>query len=106
MAVQRPTPEQVRTAAAEVGLSLTDADVQSYIGLMKASVDAYNVVDGMPDCLPEVKYPRTPGRFPTAEENTHNAWYVKTSIQGADAGPLEGKKVAIKDNIIWWRVCQ
>src|ERR1700676_3551657 len=98
MAVQLPTPEQVRAAASEVGLSLTDADVQSYIGLMKASVDAYNAVDAMPDCLPEVRYPRTPGRFPSAEENTHNAWYVKTSIAGADAGPLKGKKVAIKDN--------
>jgi len=98
MAVQLPTPEQVRAAAGEVGLSLTDADVESYIGLMKASVEAYNLVDRMPDCLPEVKYPRTPGRFPGAEENTHNAWYVKTSIAGADAGPLKGKKVAIKDN--------
>jgi amidase len=98
MTVQLPTPEQVRAAAGEVGLSLTDADVQSYIGLMKASVDAYNVVDAMPDCLPEVKYPRTPGRFPSAEENTHNAWYVKTSIRGANTGPLKGKKVAIKDN--------
>src|SRR5271169_6717458 len=100
MAVQLPTPEQLRAAAGEVGLSLTDADVQSYIGLMKASVDAYNVVDAMPDCLPEVKYPRTPGRFPSADENTHNAWYVKTAIKGADSGPLKGRRVAIKDNIM------
>jgi amidase len=98
MAVQLPTPEQVRAAAGEAGLSLTDEDVQSYIGLMKASVEAYNLVDGMPDCLPAVKYPRTPGRFPSAEENKHNAWYVKTTIEGADAGPLKGKKIAIKDN--------
>ncbi len=98
MAVQLPTPEQVRAAASEAGLSLTDEDVQSYIGLMKASVEAYNLVDAMPDCLPAVKYPRTPGRFPSAEENKHNAWYVKTTIAGADAGPLKGKKIAIKDN--------
>src|SRR5271155_5696 len=98
MAVQLPTPEQLRAAASEVGLSLTDADVQSYIGLMMASVEADNAVDAMPDCLPEVKYPRTPGRFPSPEENTHNAWYVKTSIRGAAEGPLKGKKVAIKDN--------
>lgn len=98
MAVQLPTPEQVRAAAAEVGLSLTDADVQSYIGLIKPNVDAYNAVDAMPDYLPPVKYPRAPGRFPSPEENKHNAWYVKTSIKGADSGPLKGKKVAIKDN--------
>jgi amidase len=98
MAVQVPTPEQIRAAAAEVGLSLTDADVASYIGLIKPNVAAYNAVDAMPDCLPPVKYPRTPGWFPAPEENKHNAWYVKTSIKGADSGPLKGKKVAIKDN--------
>jgi len=98
MAVQLPTPDQIRAAATEVGLSLTDADLQSYIALIAPNVAAYNVVDAMPDYLPPVKYPRTPGRFPSPEENKHNAWYVKTSIKGADSGPLKGKKVAIKDN--------
>jgi amidase len=100
MAVIQPTPAQLREAANEAGLSLTDADVQSFLGLIKGNVDAYNVVDGLPDNLPEVKYPRTPGRFPSADENRHNAWYVKTSIKGASSGPLKGKKVAIKDNVM------
>ena len=100
MAVQIPTPEQVRAAASEVGLSLTAEDVQSYIGLMKGNIAAYKLIDEMQDCLPEVKYPRTPGRFPSAEENPHNAWYVKTSIKGAETGPLKGKKVGVKDNIM------
>jgi amidase len=100
MAVPYPSPEQVRQAATEIGLSLSDDDVKSYIGLMKGMVDAYNVVDRMPDYLPAVKYPRTPGYFPSHEENKHNAWYVKTSIKGADSGPLKGKKVAVKDNVM------
>ena len=29
MAVQVPTPEQIKAAATEVGLSLTDADIQA-----------------------------------------------------------------------------
>ena len=100
MSVPYPSPNQIKEAATEVGLSLTDADVESYSGLMKGMVDAYNVIDHMPDCLPKVKYPRTPGYFPPAEENPRNAWYVKTSIQGAPSGPLKGKKVAIKDNVM------
>jgi amidase len=100
MAVQIPTPQQVREAATEVGLSLTDADVQSYIGLMKGNIAAYNLVDAMPDNLPAVKYPRTPGYFPPPEENKHNAWYVKTSIKGAESGPLRGSRVAVKDNVM------
>ena len=100
MAVPPITPDQVLDAADTVGLSLTDADVNSYIGLMKGYIDAYNVVDGMPDNLPPVNYPRTPGRFPTAAENPRNAWYVKSSVKGATSGKLAGKKIAAKDNIM------
>ena len=46
---------------------------------------AYNVVDAMPDNLPRVQYPRTPGYRPAGEENKHNAWYVKTTVPGAAA---------------------
>ena len=49
---------------------------------MQPSIDGYNTVDAMPDNLPAVKYPRTPGYRPSGAENPYNAWYVKTSIQG------------------------
>jgi amidase len=100
MAVQVPTPQQVKAAATAVGLSLTDDDIQSYIALMIPNIDAYNLVDAMPDYLPVVRYPRTPGSFPSPEENTHNAWYVKTAITGAASGPLHGKRIAVKDNVM------
>ena len=61
MAVQVPTPEQILDLADEMELDLTDADVQSYIDLFRPNVAAYNVVDAMPDNLPAVTYPRTPG---------------------------------------------
>ncbi|MCG8352720.1 MAG: amidase [Chloroflexales bacterium] len=100
MAVQYPTPAQLREAADAIGLALTDDDVRSYLGLLKPNIDAYNLVDHMPDELPPVTYPRSPGRFPPVTENPRNAWYVRTSIKGADHGPLKGKKVAVKDNIM------
>src|SRR5580704_1723069 len=100
MAIQLPTPSQLRAVASEVGLDLTDADLASFIGLMRSSVDAYNVVDAMPDNLPPVRYPRGAGYRPTGEENAYNAWYVKTTIPGAPTGKLAGKTVALKDNIM------
>ena len=100
MAVQVPTEQQLREVAAEVGLALTDADVKSFIDLMRPSVAAYNVVDAMPDNLPRVKYPRTPGYRPPAGENKHNAWYVKTRVEGASRGKLKGRTVVLKDNIM------
>ena len=47
-----------------------------------------------------VKYPRTPGYRPTGDENKHNAWYVKTTVEGAARGKLKGKTVVLKDNIM------
>jgi amidase len=100
MPVTVPTPDQLKGIAAQIGLSLTDADIASYIDLMRPSIAGYNIVDALPDNLPRVKYPRTPGYRPGADENPHNAWYVKTTVKGAPKGKLAGKTVVLKDNIM------
>ncbi len=100
MAVQVPTSDQIFDIAEEIGLHLTEADVDSFIGLMKGSIDAYNIIDAMPDNLPQVKYTRTPGYRPSGEENKYNAWHVKTTVQGAARGKLKGKTIVLKDNIM------
>ena len=45
-------------------------------------------------------YPRTPGYRPRPEENTHNAWYYKSRVEGAPTGKLKGKTVVLKDNVM------
>jgi amidase len=100
MAVQMPSPEQMRDVARRCGLSLSEADLDSFRGLFAGYVAAYNLVDAMPDEVPAVKYPRTPGYRPGPAENPRNAWYRKTSIKGAASGKLKGKRVAIKDNVM------
>ena len=100
MSVVLPTPTQVRAVAAQCGLSLSEEDVASFRGLMQGSVDAYNLVGAMPDEVPEVKYPRTPGYRPAPEVNLRNAWYRKSVVKGASSGKLKGKTVALKDNIM------
>ena len=102
MAVQSPTRDQILDLASELGLDLSDEDVDSYIGLFQGNVEAYNLVDSMPDNLPEVKYPRTPGYKPRDDENKYNAWHVKTEIKGASRGKLKGREVVLKDNIIFY----
>ena len=99
-AVALPTPDQLRDVADACGLALTDEDVSSFRGLMQGSIDAYNVVAAMPDEVPVVKYPRTPGYRPGPEENPRNAWYRKATVKGAASGKLKGKVVALKDNIM------
>ena len=100
MTVQLPTVAQILNTAEAIGLNLTEADAVSFQGLLKPSIAAYNTVDAMADNLPPVRYPRTPGYRPTGEENTHNAWYIKTTVKGAPEGKLKGKTVVLKDNIM------
>ena len=99
MSVKRPTIEQMTDIVESLGMTMSKERVGEFISLMDGSFAAYDIVDQMPDEIPVVKYPRTPGYRPSAEENPLNAWYVKTDIQGAPSGKLKGKTVAIKDNV-------
>ena len=99
MAVKRPTLAQLHAVARDLGMTLSDDDAASFLALMQGSFGAYDAVDAMPDYVPSVRYPRTPGHRPEGEDNRYNAWYVKTRVQGAPAGKLAGKTVALKDNI-------
>ena len=99
MTAQRPTHAQLAEIAAELGMHMSDARIQEFLDVMQGTLDAYDVVDAMPDYLPPVLYPRTAGHRPSPEENPLNAWYVKTEVRGAPRGPLHGRTVALKDNV-------
>src|SRR3981189_1701987 len=99
MAVRRPTLDQLRSVAEDLGMHMGVEELKSYDELMQANYTAYDAVEAMRDYLPAVKYPRMPGYRPEGEENKYNAWYVKTEIKGAASGKLAGKTVALTDNI-------
>jgi amidase len=99
MAIEAPKPEQILAIASDFGLALSEADAHSFAGLIAGSVPSYDRLDELPEPSPPVKYPRTSGRRPAPEENPYNAWYWRCAIEGAAAGPLAGKRVAVKDNI-------
>ncbi len=99
MTIKRPSTTQLRAVADSLGMSMTDDELQSYLGLMAGQLEAYAAIEQLPDYVPQVKYPRTPGYRPEGEENRYNAWFVKTTIKGAPAGKLAGKTVALKDNV-------
>ncbi|MEO1722125.1 MAG: amidase [Pseudomonadota bacterium] len=99
MSIRRPTAHEVREAGAELGLTLSPADAESFLGLMQGLFDSYDIVDEMVEPLPEVRYPRTPGHRPEPADNPFGAWAVLSTIRGATRGPLMGKTVAVKDNV-------
>jgi amidase len=99
MTVRRPTLEQMKTLISGLHMTMSDAEVLDYMTEMEGSMLAYDRIDSLPDYLPQVKYPRTPGARPAPADNPLNAWYVKTEVRGATSGPLEGKRIVLKDNV-------
>jgi amidase len=64
MTVQRPTHAQMKAIVAELGMNMSDARMQEFLDVMQGTLDAYDVVDALPDYLPPVLYPRTSGTGP------------------------------------------
>ena len=99
MTIKRPTTEQLQDIVADLGMSLEPERLEAFRALMEGSIASYDVVEALPDEKPLVKYPRTPGYQPGADENPLNAWYIKTTVAGAPGGKLAGKTVVLKDNV-------
>ncbi len=97
--VRRPTLEQMQEVVYSLHLSMSQGEVAEYLEVLEGTFQAYDRVNQLPDFLPSVRYPRTPGYRPGANENQLNAWAVKTDVHGAPHGPLSGKRVVLKDNI-------
>ena len=99
MTIKRPDLKQMQHLARKLSLSMDDAELTEYLRLMEPHFQSYDLLSSLPDNLPEVRYPRTGGVRPPAEENPLNAWYVKCEVRGAANGPLGGKRIALKDAV-------
>ena len=96
---QKPTVADLRQAAQKLGMNPSDTYLNAVEQIITPLANAYATLDTTPDELPAVKYPRGQFYRPSAEENPHGAWYMKTSIKGKPGGKLAGRRVALKDNV-------
>jgi len=99
MSVQTPTKSQLKEIGDNLGFDMTEEEVEVYQQEFAGTKFVYDRLDELPDYVPPVKYPRTPGRRPSGDENPYGAWYVKTEIKGASRGKLKAKRVVLKDTI-------
>ena len=97
--VKRPTLEQMKEIVTSLHMSMSEREITEYMEVMEGTFKAYDRLQQLPDNLPAVRYPRTPGYRPGAAENPLNAWAVKAEVRGAPYGPLAGKRVVLKDNV-------
>ena len=99
MSVKAPTTDQILAIAADLGMHLAREDADAFQRVLKDMARSYDRLDDFVEPKLPVKYPRNLGYRPTPEEDPLNAWYWKSTIKGADHGPLSGRTVALKDNI-------
>jgi len=99
MSIKRPNAEDVAELAASLHMNMSVEEAGEYLALMGGMFDAYDVIDELPNPLPPVKYPRTPGYKPAPEDNKYGAWAIKTEVKGAPSGKLAGRTVVLKDNV-------
>lgn len=93
------TIDQIKEIARGLGIPLSDEQMQGHLDLLNATIPSFRELEKMPERKLPVKYPRTPGWQPTAEENPLNGWYWRCEVNGASAGPLKGERIALKDTV-------
>jgi len=97
--VKRPTVDQMHAIVESLHMNMSSREVAEYLEIMEGTFQSYDRLTQLPDNLPPVRYPRTPGIKPGPADNPLNAWAVKSEVRGAAHGPLTGKRVVLKDNI-------
>uniref|UniRef100_A0A914XD78 Amidase domain-containing protein n=1 Tax=Plectus sambesii TaxID=2011161 RepID=A0A914XD78_9BILA len=95
---QSPTHDDIQRISDELNLHCSGQELEAYEKLLIGNADTLNLLYSLPEPVPPVQYPRTPGHRPSAEENPYHAWYWKCSVKGESSGKLAGMKVAVKDH--------
>ena len=99
MPVRPPTLEELREVVSSLHMTMSEDELKEHHEILLPNFGAYDLIDQLPDYVPEVTYPRTPGTTPDPEDNPYGAWYRQTSVKGKAGGPLKGRKIVLKDNI-------
>ena len=94
-----PSLEFLRSLSEELGLGVSDSDLEACRELMRGPLASFEAVAAADQPTLPIVYPREDVKPPRPEDNLLNAWYWKCSIKGKADGPLRGKRVVVKDNI-------
>ncbi|MFE3837977.1 amidase [Pseudogemmobacter sonorensis] len=98
MPLPRPDIARLKDLAAGIGLDLDAGRAAEFLQVMEGSFQAYDLVERLDDSPPAPAF----ARKVTAVKPIHplNAWYATCESAPAPDGPLAGRSVALKDNIM------
>lgn len=100
MSVTSPTPTLIADIAAEIGYADIAAAPDEYTAMIAGMLRVYDALDAVPE--DDTRPGRAPVeyRIPSGAEDPHHAWEVRTSVRGAEVGPLAGVRLGVKDSIL------
>lgn len=99
-----PDRSVIQSIARELDQPMDDASADRLREFMGPFELAYRYLEQTSPELPRVNYAAREFRFPEPRENRLGAWYVRSNIPGATCGPLHGKRIVVKDNILLARI--
>ncbi|XP_022805647.1 uncharacterized protein LOC111342795 [Stylophora pistillata] len=98
--IEGPSAEEIRSLSRRLGFDIEDGEISVYLEAMTSTLrHNYQRLHELPESTLPVKYPREAGYRPGPAENPYNAWSWRCDVIGAQSGKLQGKTIAIKDNI-------
>lgn len=99
MSIPTPSIEELRQHSSTLQFNLNDQELEEYRVLMESNMEVYRALDDIEDEILSPQYSRGDVYQPSLSENPFNAWAAKVDVVGADAGPLKGRSLVLKDNI-------
>jgi amidase len=100
MTVRPASRPELRAIASRYGLDLGDDDLDSYGGFAAGMLSSWEEVEALyRRSVPQPRHDR-PSHRPSDADNPLGAWYVRTDITEVSEGPLAGRTVAVKDNVM------
>jgi amidase len=97
--LKTPTRNQIARIIEGLGISASGDEISLYRDLVEGSIAGNAALDHLPDDEVQPGSADRMWKRPEPAQNPFNAWYVKTDITGAESGVLQGRSVAIKDNV-------
>lgn len=95
--MELPTREVVGRLAEELRLGIPERELDFYHAAASGLLSSWAVVDDLYEREARPQASERAWAEPT--DNPLGAWYVTTELRTAVAGPLAGRRVAIKDNV-------
>jgi amidase len=96
MAPRRPGEQELRELADSLGIPIRAEDLAFFHAVTGALLGAYDALDAAAPPPPAERR----WWVPAPDENPLGAWYVRTALRERDDGPLAGRTVALKDNVM------